>query len=123
MEIRLHTFDFLPHKGSLNQQRHRFAFTEPVARAVAVLRGYRVAFVDDDHELGQITVQLASEIMNSLPDGPEVVVHAVLGLRDFSGSWDDRYSGAIDMCLIVETGRRLPSPIEVGPEIEPPIEP
>jgi hypothetical protein len=122
MEIRLHTFEFGPHKGGLNQMSQRFGFTRPVSRAIAVLRGYKVAFVDDDHEFGQLTVQLASEINNATPDGPEVVVTGTLGLRDFSGSWDDRYSGTIDLCLIAETNRVIDPPTGIGPEIEPPTE-
>lgn len=122
MEIRLHTFEFGPHKGGLNQMSQRFGFTRPVSRAIAVLRGYKVAFVDDDHEFGQLTVQLASEINNTTPEGPEVVVTGTLGLRDFSGSWDDRYSGTIDLCLIAETNRVIDPPTGIGPEIEPPTE-
>jgi hypothetical protein len=122
MEIRLHTFTFEPHKGGLHEQRHRFAFSRPVAKAGTVLRGYSAQFVDGDHHFGQLTVSLRSEIVNDAPDGPEVVVYAVLGLRDFSGSWDDRFSGTIDMCLFFEMGLDIHLPFEDTPEIEPPLE-
>jgi hypothetical protein len=123
MEIRYHTFPFLSDKGGPRQQHMRFAFTDPVVQAAVFLKGYSVNFSDGDHELGQLTVQLDTQIVNHAPDGPEVVVYATLGLRD-SGSFDDKYAGSIDMCLLAET-RRIRPPI-VGPEvveIEPVVEP
>lgn len=123
MEIRLHTFEFDAYKGGLHELQQRFSFSKPVAKAGAVLRGYNVRFVDGDHHFGQLTVQLRSEIVNHSPDGPEVVVYAVLGLRDFSGSWDDRFSGTIDMCLFFETGPDFRPPFDDRPEVQPPIEP
>ena len=123
MEIRLHTFAFQPNKGGYQQDHMRFGFDKPVVQAIVVMRGYQVAYTDGDHELGEVTVLLRSEIMNNSPDGPEVVVYATLGLRDWSGSWDDRYSGKIDMCLFAETRRPIPpSGGDLPDEPEPPVE-
>jgi hypothetical protein len=122
MEIRKWTFEFPAHKGGPQSQTHRFAFTYPVGEASALLTGYGLRYVDSDHEVGQITVQLYHEVQNDAPDGPEVVVRAVLGLRDFSGTWDDRYSGEIHTTLIVERQRRIGPVLGDVPEIEPPIE-
>ena len=123
MEIRGHLFEFQAFKGSTHHMQHRFAFTKPVARASAVLRGWSAQFVDGDHHLGQLTVQLRTEIVNNAPDGPEIVLHAVLGLRDFSGSWDDRYAGSIDAVVFYEFGLDIHPPFEDSPEPEPPLEP
>ena len=109
MEVRLHTFPFEPNNGGYQEQHMRFAFDKPVVQAIAVMRGYQVAYANGDHELGEVTVRLRSMIVNHAPDGPEVVVYATLGLRDYSGSWDDSFSGAIDMCLFAETRRPIPT--------------
>jgi hypothetical protein len=108
MEFRDYIFEFLPSKGGPQSQHMRFAFKEPIAQASAVLTGYSASFVDGDHELGQLSVQLGTQIVNHAPDGPEVVVNALLGLRDFSRSCDDRYTGKIHVCLIAipESSRR-----------------
>jgi hypothetical protein len=108
MEFRDHIFEFLPAKGGPQLQHMRFGFRDPIAYASALLTGYSAGFVDGDHELGQLSVQLGTQIVNSTPDGPEVVVNALLGLRDFSGSWDDRFQGKIHVCLIAipESSRR-----------------
>jgi len=110
MEFRDYTFDFPPNKGGPQSQHMRFGFREPIASASAVLTGYSASFVDGDHELGQMSVLVGAQIVNHAPDGPEVVVNALLGLRDFSGSWDDRFTGQIHVCLIAipESSRRPP---------------
>ena len=79
-----------------------------LAQASAVLTGYTSAFSGDDHHFGRLIVELSTEIVNRT----DVVVTATYGLRDFSGSWDDRYEGEIRFCLIVDHG----SPV-VGPGI------
>jgi hypothetical protein len=122
MEVREHLFEFESYKGGLHHMQHRFAFSRPVARASAVLKGWSAQFVDGDHHFGQLTVQLRTEIVNNAPDGPEIVLHAVLGLRDFSGSWDDRFGGTIDACVFYELGLDIHPPLDDRPEVEPPIE-
>src|SRR5262245_45788219 len=100
MEFRDHIFPFDPVTGAPQWQRMRFGFSQPIAMASAVLTGFDASFVGGDHHFGQLWVQLATQIVNNAPDGPEVVVNALLGLRDFSGSWDDRYQGKVHICLI-----------------------
>jgi hypothetical protein len=110
MEFREYVFEFPPAKGGPQSQHMRFGFREPIAQASALMTGYSASFVDGDHELGQLSVQLGTQIVNHAPDGPEVVVNALLGLRDFSGSWDDRFQGKIYVTLmaIPESSRRPP---------------
>jgi hypothetical protein len=123
MELREHLFEFEPYKGGLHEMEYRFVLSKPVARATAVLKGWSAQFLDGDHHFGQLTVQLRSEIVNNAPDGTEIVLHAVLGLRDFSGSWDDRYGGSIHACVFYEFGLDIRPPFDDRPEVEPPIEP
>lgn len=108
MEFLSGKIDFAPEKGKGPLEGHQtYGFQGPVAWATAVMTGYNAYFRDGDHELGELTVQLGTRIVNGT-EGPEVVVHGRLGLRDYSGTWDDAYGGTIHFFLIVELERRRP---------------
>ena len=72
----------------------------PVAGATAVLTGFNVQFSsnDGDHHLGNLDVRLSAALLNST----NVRVTATFGLRDWSGSWDDRYEGQIFFAVVGE---------------------
>jgi hypothetical protein len=116
MEVRNYTFQFDSHTGGPQQQQMRFAYTKPIEQASAVLQGYDARFVDGDHHLGELQIQFATTIVNDAPDGPEVVVTATFGLRDWSGNWDDPYAGSVQFCLITENQSQFRPPI-VGAEV------
>jgi len=102
MEIREQSLNFPETSGSGPQPAEAtISFPRAVLRAAAGINGYSATFGDeDDHELGRLIVEVNSEIN---PDNPnEVIVRGSFGLRDWSGEWDDRYSGNIQYVLLAE---------------------
>ncbi len=76
-------------------------FTGPVTQAAAFLRGFDVAFSgNNDHHLGSLEVSLDAVIDPLAPQ--RVTVTATYGLRDWSGTWDDSYEGAIRISVVGE---------------------
>jgi hypothetical protein len=71
-----------------------------ITSASAVLTGFNVQFSsnDGDHHLGNLDVRLSATLLNPT----SVRITAVFGLRDWSGSWDDRYEGQIMFSVIGE---------------------
>ena len=71
-----------------------------VTSASAVLTGFNVQFSsnDGDHHLGNLDVRLAANLLT----GTNIRVTATFGLRDWSGTWDDRYEGQIFFSVIGE---------------------
>jgi hypothetical protein len=90
----------------------RVAFDYRIGQASAVLIGYDASFTNGDHNFGRLIVTLATQIVNNSTTGPEVDVVATLGLRDFSGNWDDDYAGNVRFVLITVPEHRAP-PISV----------
>jgi hypothetical protein len=76
------------------------ALAGAVTTASAVLTGFNVQFSsnDGDHHLGNLDVRLSASILS----GNTVRVTATFGLRDWSGSWDDKYEGQIFFSVIGE---------------------
>jgi hypothetical protein len=73
----------------------------PVTQATAILTGFLVEFSSGhDHALGQMDVQV--RIPAGGINGAQVQVQAVLGLRDWSGNWDDQYDGQVFFTVIGE---------------------
>jgi hypothetical protein len=72
----------------------------PIASATAMLTGFNVQFSsnDGDHHLGNLDVRLDAALL----DSTNVRVTATFCLRDWSGSWDDRYEGQIFFAVIGE---------------------
>jgi hypothetical protein len=76
-------------------------FDAPVTQAVAVLRGFDVAYSDQtDHHVGKREVRLDAQIDPLAPQ--RVNVTAVYGLRDWSNEWDDPYEGQIHVSVVAE---------------------
>lgn len=72
-------------------------FPRQVSRATAGMTGYTAQFLPDDHHLGQLRVQL-----NPVVIGNTVSVAVTFGLRDWSGDWDDDYSGTVNFVVLAE---------------------
>lgn len=76
------------------------AMPAAITSATALLTGFNVQFSsnDGDHHLGNLDVRLAASLLNST----NVRVTATFGLRDWSGTWDDRYEGQIFFSVVGE---------------------
>ncbi len=75
-------------------------FPKPVTKAVAVLTGTNFGFSPrDDHHFGLAEISVSAIIQ---PGGRTVRVLADLGVRDWSGEWDDDYEGWINFAVIGE---------------------
>jgi hypothetical protein len=81
-------------------------FPTAVTAAAVGITGYTVAFGDNnDHNVGLIDVQVSATINDNL-----VVVHSELGLRDWSGDWDDTYYGSIEFVVLADLAASPPRP-------------
>ena len=101
MEIANSTINFGRFEGSGPRTSTRdVTIPAAVTSASAVLTGFNVQFSsnDGDHHLGNLDVRLRADLLNST----SVRVTATFGLRDWSGSWDDRYEGQIFFSVIGE---------------------
>lgn len=99
MELRSDSLDFEARSGFGPQTNDReFVFPRAVLSATAGIAGYALVFDDhDDHEVGLMQVRLETSINNNV-----VVVKGILGIRDWSGNWDDKYGGRIDFVVLAE---------------------
>jgi len=76
-------------------------FPVSVMQATAILTGFIAEFSNgDDHHLGQVDVQVS--VPPGGVNGPNVTVNVTLGLRDWSGNWDDQYDGQVFFAVIAE---------------------
>ena len=76
-------------------------FARGVESAVAAMTGYSATFENqEDHHLGQLDIALTTTVDPA--DDRNVVVEGSFGLRDWSGTWDDPYSGTVEMVLLAE---------------------
>ena len=99
MEIRTGSIDFsAPLRGSGPRTASQtIVFGRNVTTAVAGLNGYTVGYVGDDHHVGKIDIRLTTTI-----NANTVTIDAILGLRDWSGDWDDNYNGLIDFTVLAD---------------------
>lgn len=72
-------------------------FPRNVARAAVGLSGYSAGFSGDDHHFGNFQVSLSRTFSANT-----VTVTATLGVRDWSGTWDDNYEGTIRFVVLAE---------------------
>ena len=101
MEIATSSINFGRFEGSgPRTQSTDVTMAAPVTSASALLTGFNVQFSsnDGDHHLGNLDVRLSTAILS----GSDVRVTATFGLRDWSGSWDDRYEGQIFFAVVGE---------------------
>lgn len=66
-------------------------FAQSVDEAVGVLTGFLARFSTDDHHL----LELESDIDAQSPAPDQLQISGTFGLRDSSGSWDDKYDGEL----------------------------
>lgn len=73
----------------------------PVSQAAAILTGFLTEFSGgNDHNLGQLDIQVM--VPSNGISGSTVTVQAIIGLRDWSGNWDDQYDGQVFFTVVGE---------------------
>lgn len=111
MERRTGSLAFPRARGGPRTDTSVFNFTGPVRQAVAVLTGTDFGFSqpDGDHHVGRV-----STLLDVAVDDDVVTVEGTLGVRDWSGEWDDDFEGSLQFLLLadLETGT-LPSNLSI----------
>jgi hypothetical protein len=100
VEIRADSLDFsMPLRGDGPRKASKtVVFPRAVTSATAGLTGYLAEYASqDDHHVGRLEVRLETTV-----DANTVTVDGFLGVRDWSGSWDDAYDGVIDFVVLAE---------------------
>jgi hypothetical protein len=101
MEFRTGSLDFTaPVSGSgPRTSSSTVVFSRAVTDQVAALTGYWMGYAQSagDHHVGRLVAEVSS-----VANDNTVTVTATLGVRDWSGDWDDQYQGAIDYILLAE---------------------
>jgi hypothetical protein len=99
VEIQTHEFNFPGFKGDGPQQQDWIhSFSGEIQEFAVFLSGFQMQYNTGDHHLGQAIVNVKGEKLNPLT----IQVKGELGLRDWSGKWDDLYSGFIRYTVIAE---------------------
>jgi hypothetical protein len=88
---------FAADNGGPRTQEVRFEFPSRVNRAHALVNGFNIGFVNSEHPLRSVEVNTRTRI-----DEEDVDVVATFALRDNSGNFDDRYSGFVDVVVLVD---------------------
>lgn len=100
MEIRTDSLDFSsPLRGDGPRLASKtLVYSRGVTSAVAGLSGYLAEYgSQDDHHVGRLDIRLDTSI-----NANTVTVDGHLGVRDWSGNWDDAYDGVIDFVVLAE---------------------
>ena len=72
-----------------------------ITQATAILTGFLVEYSGgNDHHLGQLDIQV--DVPSGGINGSQVSVQATIGLRDWSGNWDDQYDGQVFFTVVGE---------------------
>jgi hypothetical protein len=101
MEIKTSSVNFGSFEGSgPRTSSTTVTFAGSVSQAVAIMTGFKAAFSssDGDHHLGNLDLRVRTDP----PSGSSVNVTVTFGLRDWSGSWDDKYEGQVFFAVIAE---------------------
>src|SRR5258707_1316466 len=101
MEIRIASADFsspVLGSGPRVATAQPIIFSRNVNTAAVGITGYKVGYVQGhDRPMGSIEIRV-----ESITTANVVTVTATLGLRDWSGNWDDAYQGTIEFAVIAE---------------------
>jgi len=90
---------FPSHTGSAQSIELTFGFPTDVRKADAAINGFSVGYVGSDHHLLRADIDTDARIDPSRPDIVRVTVR--FSLRDSSGTFDDPFSGFVDVLAIV----------------------
>ena len=87
-------------KGKGSGPRRKTAevkFPRDVSQAFVVMTSFQGGFSpNDDHEFGRLSVELSIDGIS----GRVVTVEGSLGVRDWSGNWDDYYQGYVGFAVL-----------------------
>jgi hypothetical protein len=73
-------------------------FPRTVKVALVGLTGYWMGYTpNDDRHVGRLVVELSPVVNANV-----VTVAATLGVRDWSGNWDDSYQGSVDFVVVAD---------------------
>jgi hypothetical protein len=98
VEVIRDSIDFPSDKGGPQTATKDVEFGVPLASATAVLTGVEFGFSPrNDHHLGNVSFNVTADII-----GTTVRVTGTLGVRDWSGDWDDKFEGRLDFAVIAE---------------------
>lgn len=100
MEIRTDSLDFSsPLRGDGPRVVSKtLVFPRAVTAAVAGLSGYLAEYGShDDHHIGRLEIRLDTSVNNNT-----VTIDGRLGVRDWSGNWDDSYDGILDFVVLAD---------------------
>ncbi len=76
-------------------------FPRAVTRAVAAVTGYAATFENrEDQHLGKLELDVAATVDPA--NNRQVIIDGSFGLRDWSGTWDNEYSGNIQFAILAE---------------------
>jgi hypothetical protein len=104
--IRTSSVSFPPLRGGgPRAAQSTVVFPRTVLRAVAGLTNYSVGFSGDDHNIGNLQIQLDTTV-----DADAVTVNVSFGLRDWSGDWDDNYQGDVEFAVIADLAPATATP-------------
>ena len=102
IELRaLPRFTFPSRTGGPQTQALTVGFSTLPRSAVAAINGFSIGYTNSDHHLLREEIDVGTQIQNGT-QGPEVRVGVNFSLRDSSGTFDDAYSGFVDVVLIVD---------------------
>lgn len=90
-----------PTSGKLQEEPFSANFSKDVVNAEGVLNGFSIRFTDGDHPIHHLQINIQdtkTKIQNKNVSG-----FVSFGLRDHSGTYDDRYNGWVDVTVIAET--------------------
>ena len=99
MELRSGSLTFPSLSGGGPQTATQaLVFPRGVLQATAGLTGYSIGYTSpDDHHVGLLQVQLDATLNANV-----VIVDGSMGVRDWSGNWDDRYQGTIEFIVAAD---------------------
>lgn len=98
MEIRTGSVLFPSLRGSGPRTASQtLVFPRTVVQAAVGLAGYSAGFSGSDHHVG-----LFSVVADHLVNANTVTVTVRLGVRDWSGDWDDSYEGTVRFSVLAE---------------------
>src|SRR4051794_16484446 len=100
MELRTGSIDFSsPLRGSGPRSgTQSVIFPRPVVSAAVGITGYSLGYAPtDDHHVGRLELTTQETTIGNV-----VTVDATVGVRDWSGTWDDNYQGLVDFVVVAD---------------------
>lgn len=84
--------------GGQQTESRTFDFPSRIRRAETFINGFNIGFDNDEHPI--LRTEVNTRVDNIEDDNVTVV--ATFSIRDNSGNFDDRYSGFIDVAVVVD---------------------